>query len=41
MRKMMMKSHIFGGLFPDSRILKGIFESIFVNYWAVSFYLHT
>jgi len=30
----------FGGLFLSSCVLKGTFTSIFVNYQAVSFFLH-
>ena len=36
-RKKMAKSDFFDGLFLSSRILKGMFASIFVNCQAVSF----
>ena len=36
----MTKSNFLGGLFLSSRILKGMFTSIFVNCYAASFSLH-
>ena len=36
----MTKSDFFGGLFVNSCVLKGMFANIFVNYQAVSFFLH-
>jgi len=39
-KKEMTNSDFFGGLFLSSLILKGMFASIFVNYFAVSFSLH-
>jgi len=39
-RKKMTKSDFFGGLFLSSCVLNGIFASVFVNCWAVSFPLH-